>query len=70
MAVPGFEVEDLDVAATPNTLVVHAEKKHEHKKGNGEVYFCEFGEKELFRQFNFPGPIDVERENAMSKMAY
>jgi len=64
MAVPGFEVKDMQVAATPDALIVRAEATHKHEQDKGNVYFCEFGEKELFRRFDLPRPIDVDKVTA------
>jgi HSP20 family protein len=64
MAVPGFEVKDMQVAAAPDTLIVRAEATHKHEQDKGNVYFCEFGDKELFRRFDLPRPIDVDQVTA------
>jgi len=61
IAVPGFDVKDMQVAATRGTLLVRA-AKHKHEKGYGNFCLCE--EKELFRRFEFPKPIDVDKVKA------
>lgn len=64
IAVPGFEAKDVPVAATPDTPTVHAEATHKHERGDSNAYFCEFGDKELFRQFRLPEPINVDKVTA------
>ncbi len=64
MALPGFDAEDVHVAATPETLIVCAETTHKHEESEGDVQFCEFGEKQLFRQLNFPVPVDLDKMTA------
>lgn len=61
VAVPGFDPKDIFVAAYPDALTVRAEATHKHEEGEGEVYFCEFGSKTLFRKFDLPATIDVNK---------
>jgi len=64
VAVPGFDTKDIRVTAMPDTLVVRAECTHKHEEGGGQVYFCGFNEKQLFRSVDLPAPIDVDRVTA------
>jgi len=61
IAVPGFEANDINVSALPDALIVRAENAHHHESTEGDVRFCEFGEKSLFRRFDLPAPIDVNK---------
>jgi HSP20 family molecular chaperone IbpA len=64
IAVPGFDAKDIKVTAFSDALAVCAESAHRHEKSDGNVYFCEFGEKTLFRKFELPAPIDVDKVTA------
>jgi len=61
IAVPGFGANDLDVSVLPDALIVRAENAHKHEETEGNVCFCEFGGKSLFRRFDLPAPIDVNK---------
>lgn len=64
IATPGFTEKELTVTALPDALVVRAESAHRHEKDEGSVHFCEFGEKKLFRRFDLPEAIDVDKVTA------
>jgi HSP20 family protein len=64
VAVPGFGEKDLKVTALPDSLVVSAESTHHHEKNEGDVYFCDFSEKQLFRRFDLPKAINVDKVTA------
>ena len=64
VAVPGFDAQDLRVTAIPGALVVRAKAKHKHEKSEGEVYFCEFGQRQLFRWLDLPAPINPDTVTA------
>ena len=61
IAAPGFDANDIDVSALPDALIIHAKTTHNHEKTEGNVSFCEFGEKTLYRRFDLPAPIDVNK---------
>jgi HSP20 family molecular chaperone IbpA len=48
----------------PDALVVQAGGTHTHEGKSGNVRFCEFSEKELFRRLDLPAPIDVDKVSA------
>jgi len=56
----GLDARNLRVKATPNAILIRADAGHHHDESDGKVCFCDFGEK-LFRQFELPKPIDVDR---------
>jgi HSP20 family protein len=61
VAVPGFDAKDIEVDALPDTIVVRAQASHKHDGKDGKIQFCEFSEKSLFRRFDFPTGVDVDR---------
>ncbi|SRR5579871_840092 len=64
VAVPGFQASEVSVSASPDSLVVSADSMHRHDQTKGDVRFCEFGERNLFRRFDLPAPINVEKVTA------
>lgn len=64
IAVPGFDPKDVEVDALPDALIVRARNAHNHEQNDGNVQFCEFDEKNLFRQFDLPSSIDVDKVTA------
>jgi HSP20 family protein len=64
VALPGFEAKDLEVDAAPNALVVRAESTHTHEGKEGDVRFCEFSGKKMFRRLDLPADIDVDKVTA------
>jgi HSP20 family protein len=64
VAVPGFDAKDVEVTALPDAVVVCADSSHQHDTSNGNVRFCEFGERTLFRRFDLPAPINVDKVTA------
>jgi len=64
IALPGFEAKDIQVSAMPDALVIEADANHTHEGKDGNVCFCEFSEKQLFRRFDLPESVDVEKVTA------
>ena len=64
LALPGFDAKDIRVAALPDALIVEGEAAHQHRRTNGTVHFCEFGERRVFRQIPLPKPVDVDHVSA------
>jgi HSP20 family molecular chaperone IbpA len=64
VAVPGFDAADLHVTAIPGALIVYAKARHKHENGEGDVYLCEFGQRQLFRWLDLPAPINPDRVTA------
>lgn len=63
IAVPGLEVGEVKVTATPHTIVVRGKAVHRHDSSDRSLWFCEFGEK-LFRRFDVPDRIDLDKVTA------
>lgn len=64
VAIPGFDAKQVSVTASPEAVTVSAECSHKHEESDGKIHFCEFGEKTLFRQFDLPEPINVDKVTA------
>ena len=64
MNAPGFEPDEVKVTALPDALIVSASSSHTHEKNEGNVRFCEFGQKTLFRRFDLPQPINLDKVTA------
>lgn len=63
MTLPGFDPDEVQVTATPSEILVHAALKPE-KPEEAKVLWTEFGPNDIYRQFEMPQPIDVEKINA------
>lgn len=63
MTLPGFDAEEVQVTATPAEILVHAELKPE-KPEEAKVLWTEFGPNNIYRQFEMPQLIDVEKITA------
>jgi HSP20 family protein len=64
IALPGFDAKDIQVSAMPDALVIQADASHTHEERSGNVCFCEFSEKNLFRRLPLPASIDVDKVTA------
>jgi HSP20 family protein len=64
VAVPGFDVKDIRVTVLPTTLFVLAQTENKEEKRERDVYFSEFGQKQVFRRLDLPAPINVEKVTA------
>jgi HSP20 family molecular chaperone IbpA len=60
IALPGFDAKDIQVSAMPGALIIQADAAHTHEEKKGNVCFCEFSQKKLFRKLDLPAPIDVD----------
>ncbi len=60
LAAPGFAATDLNVTATPESIVIEgkAEKRSEGKEGT--LHFSEFNRQDLFRRLPMPSAVDTE----------
>lgn len=63
MTLPGFDVNEVQVTATPAEILVHAELKAQ-SDGEVKVLWTEFGPNNICRRFPMPEPIDVEKIRA------
>ena len=59
----GLDAGNIRVKATRDAILIRADAGHRHEESKGRICFCDFGEK-LFRQFDLPNAIDVDRVSA------
>ena len=64
IALPGFDAKDIRVSAMPDGLVIEADATHTHEGTSGNVCFCEFSAKKLFRRLQLPVSVDVDKVTA------
>lgn len=64
VALPGFDANEIHVSAMPDAVVVQADSTHTHEGSNGNVRFCEFSGKQLYRRLDLPGSVDVDKVTA------
>lgn len=64
IALPGFDAKDVHVSAMQDAIVVKADTTHTHEQEEGDVFFCEFSQNNLFRRLPLPASIDVDKVSA------
>jgi len=64
LCAPGFQPDDVKVTATPDALIVNGSTSHRHDETEQGVRFCEFDQRALFRRFDLPESIDLDRVSA------
>jgi len=64
ISLPGFETKDVEVTATPTEVIVHAATKEEKSRQMGNVLWSEFGSNDVYRRFEVPNPIHVDKVTA------
>ena len=64
IALPGFDAKEIQVSALPDALLIQADTTHTHEGKTGNVCFCEFSGKNLFRRIELPASIDVDKVTA------
>jgi HSP20 family protein len=64
VAALGFRPEEISVTVFPDAIVVSAQSSHSHEQQDGEVHFCDFGQRALYRRLNVPEAIDVDKVSA------
>jgi HSP20 family protein len=64
VSAPGFEPAEVRVTALPDALIVRASSTHRHDKQEGEIRSHEFGQKTLFRRFDLPEAINIDKVTA------
>jgi len=64
ITLPGFEAKDIEVTATPTEVIAHAATHEEKKTEEGNVLWTEFGSNDVYRRFELPNPIDVDKVTA------
>ena len=64
ITLPGFDPNEVQVTVTPAEIIVHAETKHEKKIEKPNVVWTEFGSNDVYRRFELPARIDVNKTSA------
>ncbi len=64
VALPGFDVKDVRVTATPTEIIVHASSSQEKKSEKNTVLWTEFGSNDVYRQLQIPNSIDADKTTA------
>lgn len=64
ITLPGFESGDVEVTAMPNEVVVHAAREEQKNTEEGKVIGTEFGSNEVYRSFQVPNSINVDKLTA------
>jgi HSP20 family molecular chaperone IbpA len=64
VSAPGIDADDVTVTALPNALIVKGSSTHKHERTDGDIRFCEFDQRTIFRRFDLPEPINVDKVTA------
>jgi HSP20 family protein len=64
VSLPGFESKDVEVTTTSKEVIIHAETREEKKTQKNGVLWTEFGSNNVFRRFELPNPINVDKVTA------
>ena len=59
LAAPGIHLEDVQVMATPDQMLIKCVRRHRHEEGAAILHICDFKSTTLFRSFRFPEPVDL-----------
>jgi len=63
----GIAAKDVKVQVEPDRLTVRAATKHEHRKEEGDLQFCEFHQGRLYRSIALPATVVPEKVQAEMK---
>lgn len=63
-AVPGLKAKDIEVTATPREIVIRGETSERSNGKKGKTRFSEFSERKLFRRYELPASVDVDKISA------
>jgi HSP20 family molecular chaperone IbpA len=64
VGVPGMDAKNLEVTAQSGEILVRGNTGKRIEKKEKGVYYSEFGEKSMFRRFEVPDSIDLDRVTA------
>lgn len=64
MSLPGFDVKQVEVTATPGQIAVHANCTSEKKTEQERIVWTEFGSNDVYRRFNLPQAINPDQVTA------
>ncbi len=62
VTLPGFDAKEVQVTATAGEIVVRAASEHTKKEeAEGNVVWSEFGSNEVYRRFELPKTIELDK---------
>jgi HSP20 family protein len=61
IAVPGMNESDIKVTALPDQIVVSGRSQRSEERDGKNVHFSEFSSRELFRRFDLPAMVNVDK---------
>lgn len=64
LTLPGFDANQVQITATPSEIVVHAHYEKEKKDQERKILWTEFESNDVYRRFEMPATIDVNKTNA------
>ena len=64
MTLPGYEPKDVQVTATRSEIIVHAKVETKKKTEEEKSLWTEFRSNDVYRRFELPEAIDVEKITA------
>jgi HSP20 family protein len=64
MSLPGFDVKQVEVTATPDQIVVHANCTSEKKTEQERIVWTEFGSNDVYRRISLPQAINPDQVTA------
>jgi len=64
VSAPGIDADDVRVTALPDALIVKGSSTHKHERTDGDIRFSEFDQRTMFRRFDLPEPINVDKVTA------
>lgn len=64
VALAGFDAKDVEVAASPNEIIVHAQTKAEKETEEASLKWTKFAAHDVYRRIEVPQPIKVGRIKA------
>lgn len=64
VTLPGFDAKDVEVTVSPSEIIVHARTKSEKKTEKSNVTRTEVSSNEIYRRFEPPQLINVEKTTA------
>jgi HSP20 family protein len=62
--VPGFELQDLDIAFEPQRLIISGTRETKEEKKNGKTIYSEQRSNEIFRAISLPVEVDASKASA------
>ena len=63
-AVPGLKAKDIEVTATPREIIIRGETSERNNGKKGKARFSEFSERKVFRRYELPANVDVDKISA------